>query len=306
MSRSFTPKNNTLANFTWTYVGDTGKHYNVGLYHGERTGHILIYCNSRIVLIDFGVREPKTYPLFLDDELLEIKIEYHDNRFWYSLDINKEADTPRNRIRKERDRKDWQKTLMFFGGMVAMVLLFLAVMRLINPKPESINIERLLAEQGKESIGRVVSITAQQNVTRLKVAFPANDKVQHVEKDFQKKSPVILDHGMQLQEGDEFKVRYASERPDIFRLEFQEPTPGQINRYKERTLKKHLELNPSLSNERAECLIDIVYELKGIPGLADFFFQNQKSADNPFHNEYTYKRLIRDVPFLERSKARCP
>ena len=76
------------------------------------------------MIIDFHVLETKTYPLFLDDELCELTVEKKDNQFRYGFDINRKADTPRNRQRKVVEKKHWRQTLLFFGAMGVVIALF--------------------------------------------------------------------------------------------------------------------------------------------------------------------------------------
>ena len=52
-------------------------------------------------------------------------------------------------------------------------------------------------------------------------------------------------------------------------------------------------------------MVEVAFKLKGIQGIADFFFQNTPEAENPNNNSNTYKRLIRDVPFQEEMNKNC-
>ena len=65
-----------MSQFTWTYIGDNGALHRVGLFHGDETGHLMIYCNTRIVVIDFGVTTSKNYSFFINDDNAGIAI-YH-------------------------------------------------------------------------------------------------------------------------------------------------------------------------------------------------------------------------------------
>ena len=76
-----------LAQFNWQVTGQTGQKYAVGIYHGLSTGHLVVHCNSRVVLIDFNVNQPKTYSFLLDRDLCELKINREDNQYTYNLDL---------------------------------------------------------------------------------------------------------------------------------------------------------------------------------------------------------------------------
>ena len=79
-----------MGQLRWTYLGDSGQQYKVGLYHGENSGHLLLYVNSSPVLIDFSVSDSKKYSLFIGDELCDLVLEQktseqarqHQNHFY--------------------------------------------------------------------------------------------------------------------------------------------------------------------------------------------------------------------------------
>ncbi len=104
----------------------------MGLYHGTQSGHLLVYCNSKVVLIDFKVRESKTYSMFLDDELLELKLDRRKDKFFYSFQINKEADTPRNRQRIENERRDVRRAMILLAGFLLLVTLSVLLVRWLH------------------------------------------------------------------------------------------------------------------------------------------------------------------------------
>lgn len=91
-----------MAQHIWSITGQQGKTYNLGLFHGETTHHVVVHCNNSIVVIDFGVKESKTYSLFLDQELLEVTIDHTGgDNFAYDCKINHEVETPLNKQRKQ-------------------------------------------------------------------------------------------------------------------------------------------------------------------------------------------------------------
>ncbi len=98
---------------TWTYVDDYGASHNVGLFHGINTGHLMIYCNTRIMFIDFNVTDEKKYSFFINDELCDIQVEKSDGKFAYGFEIDQKTHTPRNVNRKKQERKDLINSLIF-------------------------------------------------------------------------------------------------------------------------------------------------------------------------------------------------
>jgi hypothetical protein len=99
-----------MSQFTWTYIGDNGALHRVGLFHGDSTGHLMIYCNTRIVVIDFGVTTSKNYSFFINDELCDIAIEENEGKFSYGFKVDEVTDTPRNRGRRRLARIELRQT----------------------------------------------------------------------------------------------------------------------------------------------------------------------------------------------------
>lgn len=120
-----------MSQMTWTYIGDNGARHRVGLFHGDNTGHLLVYCNARIVVIDFGVRVSKNYSFFINDELCDIAVEEKEGKFSYGFRIDQITDTPRNRGRRKMIRDEIRISLivavifiLFVGAVVYWLLRF--------------------------------------------------------------------------------------------------------------------------------------------------------------------------------------
>ena len=117
-----------MSQITWTYVADDGYRHKVGLFHGDNSGHLLVYCNTRIVVIDFGVQQSKNYSFFIDDELCDISIEENNGKFSYGFNIDQVTDTPRNRGRRKMIRSEYKYNLMIG---VAFILILAALVWLV-------------------------------------------------------------------------------------------------------------------------------------------------------------------------------
>ena len=93
-----------MSQMQWTYVDDYLRKYRVGLYHGDRSGHLMIHCNAKVVVIDFHVKDSRKYTFYINDELMDVHIERQKNRYAYSLEIDEHTKTPRNIRRLKRER----------------------------------------------------------------------------------------------------------------------------------------------------------------------------------------------------------
>ena len=110
-----------MSQITWTYVDDDGYPHKVGLFHGNNSGHLLVYCNTRIVVIDFNVLTSKNYSFFINEELCDIAIEEKEGKFSYGFTIDQITDTPRNRGRRKMNRLQTRQTLMI--ALVSVIVI---------------------------------------------------------------------------------------------------------------------------------------------------------------------------------------
>lgn len=289
--------------FTWTYIDNNEERNVIGLAHSPQKGYLMIYCNKKIMIIDFKVWDTRQYSFFVADELMVIDIEKQETNFGYSCTINKEADTPLNRARRVRDRKHWQQALLLFGGLIAVVALSTFLILSFSKRNNKSMASALSGQTTTEAIAKV---NIDEAHSKLKYFFVAKGQPYTAEDELKKEEElIILENGMPLESGDEFVVKYTTHNPNFHQIDYEQPTETQIITYHQRAIQQYLAANPAASRAEATCLVQVAYELKGIDGLADFYFQKTSISDNAAHNETTFKRLIRDVPFLQKVDERC-
>lgn len=112
-----------MAQMNWTFLDYQHDKYEIGLYHGDQSGHVLLYCNEKVVTIDFNVLETKTYTFYIGEELAELTIEREEKRFSYALKQNTESLTPLNLARQQQDRRYVIYTIIFFLTLVVVIAL---------------------------------------------------------------------------------------------------------------------------------------------------------------------------------------
>jgi hypothetical protein len=114
-----------MAQQAWSITGHYGNTYNIGLFHGDKTHHVVVHCNNNIVAIDFGVKESKMYTLFLDQQLCEVSIDHTGGeRFTYDCRINYDAETPLNlQRRKQREEDARSDKIRLFAAVAALVII---------------------------------------------------------------------------------------------------------------------------------------------------------------------------------------
>jgi len=276
-----------MGQYSWQYV-ETQQAQTITLYHGDTTGHVLITLNNKILIIDFKVRETKSYSFFIDEELCEVHIKRNEDSFNYTFEIDKTIQTPLNERRKKREKKHLWQTAGFFGLLILIIGL-LGIGLQWNKKRNS-----TIASFGEEATA-VLSLSNEKHHYTYEIdgLFYENELEEF---------PNVVHH-FPLETNDEFIIKYNKHMPEKHQFSFDTPSKKQIERYTKRAVDKQLKLSPKTSAEHAACLVKIGFELEGISALADFYFQDKPKSKNIKHNEDSYKRLIRGVEFKQKTKV---
>lgn len=74
-----------MAQLNWTYYSLTGKPYSIDMYHGDDSGHLMLFVNSEVVLIDFKQKKANTYNFFIENQLIELAIEKDSKTYDYTI-----------------------------------------------------------------------------------------------------------------------------------------------------------------------------------------------------------------------------
>lgn len=301
--RIFNHCNNALIlnQYTWTYLGDSGYSEVVGLYHSSKSGHLMIYVGKKIMVVDFSVRDSKTYSFFINDELCEVQLERKDLEMFYHFKINKDADTPRNKARKKIEKKHIKQALLFFALIILAVILTAFY---FNSKvyPTAATAEAII--NPAHTIGEI-DIKMDKESPVITYYFVANSQNYNAKVNIGVDNKTIFDNNFPINAGDEFIVEYDAFNPKVNRILFDKPSERQLSVYLQKTMERHLELNPDISEKMALCQLKIAYDLNGLSALSDFFYQKLKPADNPKHNQNTYHRLTRGVSFNKKVEQKC-
>ncbi len=69
----------------WTFYDPQSGTQTLGLYHGADSGHVLVFHNSNVLIIDFGIRESKSYTIQHNDSLITLGIERAGSSFDYTF-----------------------------------------------------------------------------------------------------------------------------------------------------------------------------------------------------------------------------
>ena len=291
-----------MGQFNWTYTSETGKQHVVGLFHGSRTCHLLVSCNRRIIQIEFHVLNSKTYSFFIDDQLLELQIERRDDTFHYHFNINREADTPRNRAWKATRKRNVAKAVLMLAAMVLFVALLGFGLSYRNSSRLESRKEQLLPRDGIETVARIHFEPGETFPRKVSYSFVANGKI--IEGSWQLEKGRSR-QGMPLETGDEFLVRYLLYKPGIHAIDLSEPSPEQIERYRQRALSRHSLLHPDRPAQQLSCQLDAAFAARGVDGFADLYFQDREASQNPYHNRNTYRQLLASAKYRQALDQGC-
>ena len=290
-----------MAEFHWTVLGKTGNKYEVGLFHSDKTGHLLVHCNSKPILIDFFIKDTSEYSFFLDDELFELTIEKKEGIFLYGLKSNTTADTPLNRAVKHRDKSDLIKTALVFAGFLALLAGFVFGIPYYQNKRMEAKKEVLLAQGG---VAAELQVKRKDGAELLSYFFVADGATISGSVD-----PNLSERGFRsffpIENDDVFFVRYLRDNPQIHVIFWNKPSSNQVEKYKIRCRKVHQRKHLDFSKEKVACEINLAFELDSLRGLAEFYFQSANKVESPNFNKNTYEKYIRSEPFRSKTKERC-
>lgn len=291
----------------------------MGLYHGDRSGHVMLHCNLKVVQIDFSVKDTKMYSFFIEDELCEVILEKRkDGAFAYEFRVNKKIDTPRNRVRRVQEGKNRKYMAFIVGGLVLLLagafvglkwygrsqeLKRIALTSVVSHYSKD-NMKRLVSE-GKRTIARLHlsqnSGTKEQTITYALLALDSlmeqgDFKVPHTQ-------PILLPSGFPFAEGDEFEAIYLPSDPTVHRVDFFQPTRYTTSRYISLATAAEKAMHPATNPERSVCRVLTAAEFSGWPVLAHFIFQDNTPEKNKRFNQASYNKLWEN-PDLQKAVVR--
>lgn len=106
-----------MAQHSWIYKNKVGMDYEVSLYHGDQSGHVLIYSNQAIISIDFSVKKDKVFSFMLGEELFELSFTFEK-----SLPIYQLKNTVTNKTISKLDTTNYPKQHIKFAVISVIVL----------------------------------------------------------------------------------------------------------------------------------------------------------------------------------------
>ncbi len=280
---------------SWIFVNTNGSRMDLGVYHGADSGNLLIYCNDKVLQLDFHIHDSKQYKFFLEDELCELNIsKVGRKKFDYTFKVDEKSLTPKN-IERNKKRKIWNyQGVGFILGFMLLTVICGAIFWSLR----GVYLERQLAKYGVEAM---VSVQVTQRGSTGK-KFEMHYRYKYKDEAFYNTTGIIFKppttpYGFPIRNNDEFVIRYASVWPRNHEIDYSRPADFVLERYFMMTIRKHWELNPEISLDELECQVEAAYEAGGVYGLADLYFQDIAPSDQALHDANSYSRLIRDSTY---------
>ncbi len=282
----------------WTYVGDKTRPCLVELKHFRDSGNLAILCDGKVLITDFEVYDEKEYSFFIGEELCRILVKKHESgQFSYEFKIVEDIDTPLNQRRKKLSRRHLiQSLLVIFGVMLLLAGImgggYLAYQN------------KLAKDLRENGITKVIPIKVQSHVDRGKFynayyTFRYKNKKQagHLKLPKNQNDELIAPNGFPLQNDDEFLLTFSSKNSDNFRLDFHAPSEVQVERYRLRILERMA--TDSLEIPYNNCLLNAVYQVKGLSGWANVYYKNISPKKNKKYHSDSYEKMMQEEKIKE-------
>ncbi len=74
-----------LAQLNWTYYSLLGRPHRIEMYHGDESGHLILFVNGQIIQIEFNQKETKKFSFVIDSQVIELAIKAENGLYDYTL-----------------------------------------------------------------------------------------------------------------------------------------------------------------------------------------------------------------------------
>lgn len=307
-----------MAQVGWVFLSEQGGQHRVGLYHGDKSGHLAIHCDRRVVQIDFSVKESRKYSFFIEDDLCEISLIKEHGRFSYEFAVNKTVDTPLNQARKLRSKRNRRAMALLIGGLVLALVIIFATVSYYREQETAQRLraysmfsqpaakaEHQLTETGKTAETALL-ITTEGKYRTIFYGFTTADSLR-ISGRFAVTYPgtIILPNGFPLSDRDAFTVLYLPTDPAVHLVDFSRPTKSTLENYARQAVEAEQKAHPEKSDHACNCLVAMVLQENGWRALGNIIFQSSAPEDAPQFNQNTYARMLRDERFAPKLQERC-
>ena len=118
-----------MAQQVWSYTNAVGFTYSVGIYHGNESGHVLIYADKAIIVIDFSVKSDKIYSFYLDDDFFELGINFIKDEVLFTFQNMTNNITINNFEQNDFPIRHLVKMVFFILGLIVITFFAFQIVR---------------------------------------------------------------------------------------------------------------------------------------------------------------------------------
>jgi hypothetical protein len=309
-----------MAQVGWTLIDNQSRPQKVGLYHGDSSGHLVIYCNMKMVQVDFNVKESRTYSFFIEDEFCEVSIiKTKDGRFEYACTINKTVDTPLNQARKVVKKKE-NVRLRWFGlgtGILLAALLTLMFYYDGVQQQKQIDAVFITSTYSESALSRITKKGLRTTATLYVVG---NAQRRHILYSFDTQNNIrisgeyhlpdstsayLLPTGFTPQTGYVFEAVYLPDKPQQHYISLLRPDKNTQRNFVEQAIAIEHTAHPERTRAYNACLVQTAFEIAGWESMPYFMHQHQQAAVSPRFNRDSYLRFVRGNDLSEYVKRKC-
>jgi len=83
----------------------------IEMYHGEESGHLIIFVNGDIIQIEFNQKEAKSYNFLIENQLIELAIQSENGS--YSYEVTPQRPPAVEDVEKTFDKHFWIPLIFF-------------------------------------------------------------------------------------------------------------------------------------------------------------------------------------------------
>ena len=142
--------------YQWTFLDNLAQRHTLGIAHSARSGHLVIYCDYRIVMIRFGILAPETFHFLIEQELCRLSITGNQEQgFAYDFQIDTESDTELNQQRKAKNKRENREGMLKLGALALIVIVFLGGITWLGYFRKMQSLPDHLRYAGIEALGKI-------------------------------------------------------------------------------------------------------------------------------------------------------
>lgn len=284
--------------YQWTFLDNERRRHNVGIAHSPKSGHLVVYCDARVVLIEFKVLAARTFPFFIEDELCKLSVEGSKAAgFTYDFHIDTEVDTEVNRLRNEAKRRRRRSTWIRASALALLGVVFVSSIAYWGHRTSLHELPLILRGEG---IRAEASVTADGEFEFVAGASVVSGRP--IGGDDERLAPLPLAAGAQV------PILYGEADPDYFVVDWRYALaplakPDEAPTDVSAAVVRHLSADLPVRAGGAACALQVAERLGGLSGRLSLI--DAYVADDP-EDLTRWRERFAEPAYHNRLRQVCP